>query len=99
MPPNSDSGDSRAIVVGSGCRGMCRLPAAAVSVLAGGTAEWRGALVVGHTARRNLAGLGRLVPVGGRPRIATFHDVLDLLLVDRLELEQRHCHLVELVPI
>src|SRR5690242_2045671 len=65
-------------------RGACA-PAATQCrrlVLAGGSAERRGALLVGHAAAlHDLAGLGRLVPIGGRARIAPVHDVLDLLLV------------------
>src|SRR5690606_31748883 len=51
--------------------------------------------------RSSLAGVRgrRIVPARRRSWVATFHDVLDLSLVDRLVLHQGLGHLVQLVEV
>src|SRR5690606_6321230 len=56
-----------------------------------------GRFALAHLAARGRR--GRVVPSRRRLRIAAFHDVLDLRLVDRLVLDERLGHLVQLVDV
>src|SRR5690606_31461723 len=88
------------LISSAGRRTRRRPPAEAPSVLPG-----RAGLSVRAAERRRRlslrlrdprAGLRRLVPILGRTRRSAFHDVPDLMLVDRLVLHQRLGHHVEL---